>query len=47
MLTLVPMASHEQESHVTPNINCLDLRNVIVQLMMLLILCDAGASGVT
>ena len=47
MLTLAPVASHNQESHVTPHFNCLTLRNAVVPLMILLALCDAGGNGVT
>ena len=47
MLTLAHMASHDQESHVSPHFNLLDLRNAMMPLMMLLALCDAGANCVT
>ena len=47
ILTVVPVASHDQESPVAPHLNCLDLRNAIVPLTMLLALCNAGANGVT
>ena len=47
MLMLGPMASHDHENPVTTISNCLDQRNVIVPLMMLLALYDAGANGVT
>ena len=46
-VTLAPMTSHDQESHVVPHFNCFDLRNAKVLLMMLLTLCDAGANGIT
>ena len=36
MLTLLPMASHDQESHVACHFNCYDLRNAMVPLLMLL-----------
>ena len=44
MVTLAPMASHDQDSCASPHFNCLDLRNVMVQLMLLPI-WDSGASG--
>ena len=35
-LTLAHMASHNQECHAVPLFNCLDLRNLVVPLLMLL-----------
>ena len=35
------------ESDVVPHFNCLDLGKAMVALMMLLVLCYAGANGVT
>ena len=46
-MTLVPLTSHDQRSHIASHFDCIDLRNAMVLLMMLLALCDAGASGVT
>ena len=46
MLTLAPVALHDQEGHAAPYFNCLDLRNAMVQLMVLLALCNAEANGV-
>ena len=45
-VALVPMASHEQESHNAPHVNCLHLKTALMLLMMLLTLCDAGANDV-
>ena len=47
MLTPPPMASYDPESHVAPDFNCLDPRNAMVPLTMLLALCHTGASEVT
>ena len=47
ILTVAPMASHDQESHIAPHVNCLDLINAMVPFMMLLALCGAGANGFT
>ena len=43
-----PMLSHDQKSHVAPNFNHLDLRNVMVSLTTLLASHDSktSASGV-
>ena len=41
------MALHNQERNVEPHFNCLEVRNAMVPLMMLLELCDAGENGVT
>ena len=45
----VPMLSYDQESHVAPEFNHLDLMNAIVPLIMPLVLCDANAAinGIT
>ena len=47
MLTLATVASHDQESHAVSDVYCLDPRNAVVPLVMLLALCDAGANGFT
>ena len=39
MLTLSPMASHDQKSHVTPHFSYLDLKNAMVALIALASLC--------
>ena len=45
----LPMASHNQKSHVASHFDCLDLRNAMVALITPLASCDAsaGTSGVT
>ena len=49
MPTLVPMVSHDQKGHTEPHFSCLDLRNAMMLLTILLALHDADASihGVT
>ena len=47
MLTLAPMASQDQESHVACHFKWFDLRNATVPLLIVLTLCDTGANGVT
>ena len=42
MVMAVPMVLHDQKSHATAHLNCLDLTNVILLLTVLLELCDAG-----
>ena len=48
-LILMPMASHEEKSHVAPHFDHLDLRNSMVPLKMLSASHDIGtiANGVT
>ena len=43
MVMLVPVASHDQKSNFTPHFDCLDLRNTMVPLIMLLLSCSADA----
>ena len=43
---LTPMASHNEESDVTSDYNCLDLRNAMVPQIMVLALCNAGVNDV-
>ena len=45
---MMPMASHNQNSHVAPHFNYLNLRNAVGPLMMLLASCniDASANGI-
>ena len=45
MPLLIPMASHNQKSHVAPQFNYPNLRNAMVPLVMLLKLCDYDASA--
>ena len=49
MSVLMPVASHDQKSHVTCYFNYLDLRNAVVPLMILFISCDteANTNGIT
>ena len=44
MLMLVSMTSHDQNSHVAPDFDCLQLRNAMVPLMILSAFCNANAS---
>ena len=43
-VTLVPMVSHDQKSHITPYCDCLDLGNAMVSLIMPSASCDADTS---
>ena len=47
-LTLMPMAvaieSHGQNSHVATHFDCLDIRNLVVPLTMLMASCDVNIS---
>ena len=45
----MPVASHNQKSHVAANFDCHDLWNAVVSLMMLLASHDAysSANGIT
>ena len=45
MPTLVPIASREQKTHVTPHFNCLEIRNAVVPLMMALTLSCTNKYG--
>ena len=49
ILIILPMASHDQRSYVTPHWYRFHLRNAIVPLMTLLVLhyASAGANGTT
>ena len=47
MLTLAPMASHDRESPITPQFNCLDLRNAMMPFIMVFALYAVGANDVT
>ena len=49
LMMLVPMMSHDQRIHVALHFYCLDFRNAVVPLMMLLASheTNASASGVT
>ena len=40
-------APHDQETHVAPHFNFLELRNVMVPLVMLLVSCDTDLNGIT
>ena len=45
MLILISVASHNKESLVAPHFSCLDLRNTVVILMLLLAWCDTDVSA--
>ena len=49
LLMPVKMALHDQQCHVVPHFDNLDLRNAVVSLIMLSMSCDAGtgANGFT
>ena len=46
-LTLEPMTSHDQKSHVTLHFDCLDFRNAMILFMVPLVSCDThtGTNG--
>ena len=49
-LTLIPMAmaivSNDKKCHVAPHFDCLNVRNVVVPLTMLMALSDANISAI-
>ena len=45
MALLVPVMSHDHKGYFTAHVNCLNLRNAVMPLVMLLAGCDTDVSA--